>query len=145
MFVTGPNVVKTVIHQDISFEDLGGAQIHSEKSGVAHFVLPNDILCLWEVRKLINYLPSNNRQTAPFLHLRDPAERTDPALDYLVPPNPKQTYDMKVLINSILDGAEFLEIQAHYAQNIICGFEVSLRFHDPLSHYIFKDYSIDEI
>ncbi len=122
MFVTGPNVVKTVIHHDISFDELGGAQIHGEKSGVAHFVMPNDILCLREVRQLINHLPSNNRQTAPFLDLRDPVERTDPALDYLIPPNPNQTYDMKVLIHSILDGAEFLEIHAHYARNIICGF-----------------------
>lgn len=122
MFVTGPNVVKTVTHQEIGFEDLGGARIHSEKSGVAHFVLPNDILCLREVRRLINYLPSNARQRAPFLDLRDPPDRTDPALDYLVPANPDQTYDMKVLIYSILDGAEFMEVQAHFAKNIICGF-----------------------
>jgi len=122
MFVTGPNVVKTVTHQDISAEDLGGAQVHSQKSGVAHFVLPNDILCLREVRRLINYLPSNNRQTAPLLDLRDPVNRTDPALDYLIPSNPNQTYDMKILITSILDGAEFLEYQANYARNIICGF-----------------------
>ncbi len=122
MFVTGPNVVKTVIHQDISSDDLGGAQVHMEKSGVAHFVMPNDILCLREVRRLINYLPSNNQQKAPFLDLRDPSERIDPALDYLVPDNPNQTYDMNILIRSILDGAEFLEIQANYAGNIICGF-----------------------
>ncbi len=122
MFVTGPNVVKTVTHQEISAEDLGGAKVHSEKSGVAHFVLPNDILCLREVRHLINYLPSNNRQTAPFLDLRDPVDRTDPALDYLIPANPNQTYDMKILITSILDGAEFLEYQANFARNIICGF-----------------------
>ncbi|MBW2505983.1 MAG: acyl-CoA carboxylase subunit beta [Deltaproteobacteria bacterium] len=122
MFVTGPNVVKTVTHQDISAEELGGARIHSQKSGVAHFVLPNDILCLREVRRLINYLPSNNRQTAPLLDLRDPVDRSDPALDYLIPSNPNQTYDMKILITSILDGAEFLEYQAQYARNIICGF-----------------------
>jgi propionyl-CoA carboxylase beta chain len=122
MFVTGPNVVKTVIHQQISFEDLGGAAVHSEKSGVAHFVLPNDILCLREVRRLINYLPSNNQQKPPFLDLRDPPNRTDPALDYLVPANPNQAYDMKVLIHSILDGAEFFEIQAHFARNLIVGF-----------------------
>jgi propionyl-CoA carboxylase beta chain len=122
MFVTGPNVVKTVTHQDISGEDLGGAGVHTGTSGVAHFALPNDILCLREVRRLINYLPSNNKQRAPFLDLRDPAERLDPALDYLVPANPNQTYDMKILITSILDGAEFLEIQPHFARNIICGF-----------------------
>ena len=122
MFVTGPNVVKTVTHQEITSAELGGARIHREKSGVAHFVLPNDILCLREVRRLINYLPSNNRQKPPILDLRDPLERTDPALDFLVPANPNQTYDMKVLIHSIMDGAEFMEIQAHFARNILCGF-----------------------
>jgi propionyl-CoA carboxylase beta chain len=122
MFVTGPNVVKTVTHQDISAEDLGGAQVHTKVSGVAHFALPNDILCLREVRRLINYLPSNNKQRAPLLDLSDPIERSDAALDYLVPANPNQSYDMKILINSILDGGEFLEIHAQYARNIICGF-----------------------
>jgi propionyl-CoA carboxylase beta chain len=122
MFVTGPNVVKTVTHQEISFEDLGGAEVHNQKSGVAHFVFSNDILCLREVRRLINYLPSHNRQIAPILDLRDPADRVDPALDYLVPINPNQSYDMKVLIHSILDGAEFMEIQGLFARNIICGF-----------------------
>ena len=122
MFVTGPNVVKTVIHQDITLEDLGGSGVHSEKSGVAHFVLPNDILLLREVRRLINYLPSNNRQKPPFLDLSDPADRSDPTLDYLVPVEPNQPYDMKILIQSILDGAEFFEIQPHFARNLITGF-----------------------
>jgi len=122
MFVTGPNVVRTVIHKDIDAEELGGASVHAEKSGVAHFVVPNDILCLREVRRLISYLPSNNRQKAPFLELRDPAERKDPVLDYLIPPNPNQTYDMNILIYSILDGAEFLEVQPDFARNIITGF-----------------------
>ena len=121
MFVTGPNVVKTVIHKDITAEELGGADVHMSKSGVAHFIAPNDILCLRSVRRLINYLPSNNRQKAPFLDLHDPPERTDPTLDYLVPPNPNQGYDMNILIYSILDGAEFLEVQPHFAHNIICG------------------------
>ena len=122
MYVTGPNVVETVTHMTISHDALGGAQVHGEKSGLAHFVLPNDIMCLREVRRLINYLPSNNKQRAPILDLSDPAGRTDPALDYLVPENPNQSYDMKVCINSILDGAEFLEVQPLYAKNIICGF-----------------------
>ena len=122
MFVTGPNVVKTVIHKDISSEDLGGSKVHAQKSGVAQFVYPNDILCLRAVRELINYLPSNNRQKAPILDLNDPPDRTDPTLDYLVPSNPNQSYDMNVLIYSILDGAEFLEVQPHFAGNIICGF-----------------------
>jgi len=121
MYVTGPNVVETITHTAISHEELGGARVHAEKSGVAHFVLPNDIMCLREVRRLINYLPSNNKQRAPILDLSDPVGRTDPALDYLVPENPNQSYDMKVCIYSILDGAEFLEVQSHYARNIICG------------------------
>ncbi len=122
MFVTGPSVVKTVTHQEITAEDLGGAQVHAGQSGVAHFTTPNDILCLREIRRLISYLPSNNRQRAPLLDLRDPADRVDPALDYLVPENPNQTYDMNVLIFSILDGAEFMEVQPGFARNIICGF-----------------------
>jgi propionyl-CoA carboxylase beta chain len=122
MFVTGPNVVRTVTHQEISAEELGGAHVHTQISGVAHFSLPNDILCLREVRRLINYLPSNNKQRAPLLDLSDPVERVDPALDYLVPANSTKSYDMKILIHSILDGAEFLEIQPNYARNIICGF-----------------------
>jgi propionyl-CoA carboxylase beta chain len=121
MFVTGPNVVKTVIHQEISPEELGGAWVHAAHSGVAHFVAPNDILCLRDVRRLINYLPSNNSQKAPLLNLSDPLARTDPALDYLVPAESGKAYDMSVLIYSILDGAEFLEIQPHFARNIICG------------------------
>ena len=122
MFVTGPRVVKTVTQQDISSDDLGGTDVHGRKSGVAHFVTPNDISCLREVRRLLNYLPSNNRQRAPLLDLRDPSDRVDPALDYLVPPNPEQSYDMKILIDSILDGAEFMEYHASFAPNIICGF-----------------------
>jgi len=122
MFVTGPDVVKTVTHQEIGFEELGGASVHAAKSGVSHFVAPNDIVCLREVRRLINYLPSNNRQKAPALDLRDPDDRVDPALDYLVPLSPNQTYDMNILIRSILDGAEFMEVHGRFARNIICGF-----------------------
>ncbi len=122
MFLTGPSVVKTIIHQDITSEDLGGAKVHARKSGIAHFTSYNDILCLREVRRLISFLPSNNRQKAPFLDLRDPADRNDPALDYLVPVNPNQSYDMNMLIYSILDSAEFMEVQPHFARNIICGF-----------------------
>lgn len=115
-------MVKTVTHQDITSEDLGGAQVHSKKSGVAHFTTPNDILSMREIQRLISYLPSSNRHRAPMLDLRDPADRVDPTLDYLIPANPKQTYDMNVLIFSILDGAEFMEVQPGFARNIICGF-----------------------
>ena len=122
MFVTGPDVVKTVTHQDITAAELGGAGVHSSTSGVAHFVSPNDILCMREVRRLIHYLPSNNRQKAPSLDLRDPDDREDPCLDYLVPLNAAQTYDMGVLIQSILDGGEFMEVHAAFGRNIVCGF-----------------------
>jgi propionyl-CoA carboxylase beta chain len=122
MFVTGPDVVKTVTHQEIEAADLGGAGVHTQKSGVAHFVAPNDVLCIRQVRRLINYLPSNNRQKAPALDLSDPDDRDDPSLDSLVPLNASQTYDMGVLIESILDGGEFMEVHADFARNIICGF-----------------------
>ncbi len=122
MFVTGPSVVKTVTHQDITAEDLGGAKAHASKSGVAHFTVPNDVLALREVRRLISYLPSNSNLHAPILDLSDEPDRTDPALDYLIPTNSTQTYDMNVLIFSILDGAEFMEVHAGFARNIICGF-----------------------
>ena len=122
MFVTGPSVVKTVTHQDITSEDLGGARVHAQTSGVAHFTVANDVLALREVRRLISYLPSNNRHRSPILDLSDSPSRTDPALDYLIPSNSNQTYDMNVLIHSILDGAEFMEVHAGFARNIICGF-----------------------
>ena len=122
MFVTGPSVVKTVTHQDITSEDLGGAKVHASKSGVAHFTVHNDVLALREVRRLISYLPSNNRLHSPILNLSDAPDRTDPALDFLIPSNSNQTYDMNVLIHSILDGAEFMEVHAGFARNIICGF-----------------------
>lgn len=122
MFVTGPKIVKTVTHQDISAEELGGAAVHSEKSGSAHFIADNDILCLREVRLLMSYLPSNRNQKPPLLDMMDPADRTDASLDHLVPDNPQESYDMNTLIYSILDGAEFLEVHAFFARNIICGF-----------------------
>jgi propionyl-CoA carboxylase beta chain len=96
--------------------------VHAQRSGVAHFTVGNDILCLREVRRLFGYLPSNNRQKAPRLDLRDPDDRIDPALDHLIPLNPSQTYDMNILIHSILDGAEFMEVHGGFARNIICGF-----------------------
>ena len=122
MFVTGPDVVKTVTHQEIGAEELGGARVHSKTSGVAHFVSRNDIDCLRDVRRLINYLPSNNRHPAPHLDLSDPDDRVDPALDHLVPLIATQTYDMTVVIRSVLDGGEFMEVHGAFARNIICGF-----------------------
>ena len=121
MFVTGPNVVRTVTHQEITAEDLGEPRYTVKKAGW-RILSCTTILASGKYGRLINYLPSNNKQRAPLLDLRDPVDRMDPALDYLIPSNPNQTYDMKILITSILDGAEFLEYQAKFAGNIICGF-----------------------
>jgi propionyl-CoA carboxylase beta chain len=92
--------------------------VHAQKSGVAHFTAPNDVLCLREIRRLVSYPPSNTRQRPPLLDLCDLVDRIDPALDFLIPENANQTYDMNVLIYSILDGAEFLEVQSRFARMI---------------------------
>ena len=121
MVITGPGVIKSVTGENVSIEDLGGAKVHSEVTGQAHFVTESDAECIRTIQTLLSYLPSNNRHRAPILDMSDSADRTDPALDYLIPGNSNQTYDMKVLIHSIMDGAEFMEIQSHFARNIICG------------------------
>ncbi len=122
MFVTGPDVVKTVTHEDISQEDLGGAKVHSEKSGVAHLTFKSDIDALLQARRLINFLPLSNKDRAPKIPSSDTADRLDVSLDTLVPDNPNQPYDMKELIDKIVDEGDFFEIQPNYANNIIVGF-----------------------
>ena len=122
MFVTGPNVVKTVTHEDVTFEELGGAMTHATRSGVAHFAHENEIECLQAIRKLMSYLPLNNRDDAPRLQSKDDPGRKDGSLDTLVPENPNRPYDMKDVIQRIVDDGEFLEVQEHYAQNLIVGF-----------------------
>jgi propionyl-CoA carboxylase beta subunit len=122
MFVTGPNVVKTVTHEDVSFEDLGGAMAHAAKSGVAHFACDDEEECISTVKKILSYIPSNNMDDPPVVESQDPADRMDEALNSIVPENPNKPYDMKEVIHSIVDSKEFLEIHQHYAQNIIVGF-----------------------
>ncbi len=122
MFVTGPNVVKTVTHEDVSFEDLGGALTHATKSGVAHFACENEADCLLAVRKLVGFLPSNNLDDPPILDSTDDANRREEKLDTLVPENPNKPYDMKELIGLIVDDGDFFEVHSLYAQNIIVGF-----------------------
>jgi propionyl-CoA carboxylase beta chain len=122
MFVTGPNVVKTVTHEEIDFEGLGGARVHNELSGVAHFLSPGEPQALELARTLIGYLPSNNVEAPP-----RQAEWAEPAadaatLDSLVPDSPKQSYDMHAVIAGIADAGSFTEVHAQYARNIICGF-----------------------
>jgi propionyl-CoA carboxylase beta chain len=122
MFVTGPDVIKTVTHEEVSKEDLGGAMTHNEKSGVAHFAVDDDRACVRLIRDLLGFLPSNNLDPAPAIEPSDPADREDEALDRLVPASPNQPYDMLDLIHAIADGGEFLEVHQHFARNLIVGF-----------------------
>ncbi len=122
MFITGPDVVKTVTGEEVSFEQLGGAMTHNSKSGVAHMAANSEADCLYLIRELFSYLPSNNMEDAPFKASRDDALRTEAALDKLVPENPNKPYDIKEGIHHIVDDGIFFEIQEHYAQNIVVGF-----------------------
>jgi len=122
MFVTGPDVIRTVTHEQVSKEDLGGAMTHNARSGVAHFAVPDDRECLLLVRDLLGFLPSNNLDEAPRRATSDPPDREDPALDRLVPDSPNQPYDILDLIHSVVDEGNFLEVHAHYARNIVVGF-----------------------
>ncbi len=122
MFVTGPNVVKTVTHEDVSFKDLGGAITHATKSGVSHFVADNDVDCLRKIRKLMSFLPLNNAEEAPYRKPTDKPERMDEKLLSIVPENPGKPYDVIDVIKMVVDDGEFFEVHAAYAQNIVVGF-----------------------
>ncbi|GJQ20679.1 MAG: methylmalonyl-CoA carboxyltransferase [Bacteroidia bacterium] len=122
MFVTGPNVVKTVTHEDVSFEDLGGATTHATKSGVAHFAAENEGECLETIKKLLTYLPSNNVDDPPRVNMGDDVGRMDERLDTIIPENPNKPYDMKEIIRAVVDRGEFLEVHELFAPNIIVGF-----------------------
>jgi propionyl-CoA carboxylase beta chain len=122
MFVTGPDVIRTVTHEDVSKEELGGAMTHNEKSGVAHFAVDDDRACLTLIRDLLRFLPSNNLDPAPLVAASDPADREDAGLDRLVPVSPSQPYDMLDVIHSIVDDGEFLEVHQHFARNLLVGF-----------------------
>lgn len=122
MFVTGPDVVKTVTHEDVTQEKLGGAAVHSQKTGVADLAFDNDIEALLQVRRLFNFLPLSNRDSLPNRQTFDPADRIDLSLNTLVPDNPNKPYDMKELLERIVDEGDFFEIQPDYAKNIMIGF-----------------------
>jgi propionyl-CoA carboxylase beta chain len=122
MFVTGPDVVKTVTHEEVTKEELGGAMTHNIKSGVAHFAVPDDRECLALIREMLGYMPSNNLEEAPRRDKGDPPDRQDESLDKLVPPQPNQPYDMRDVIHAVVDNGEFLEVHRHYAENILIGF-----------------------
>ena len=122
MFVTGPDVIKTVTHEEVTKEGLGGADTHASISGVAHIVADSDADCLLKIRTLLGYLPSNNREDPPRIAPRDPIDREEASLDHFVPENPNQPYDMKALIAAVVDDGDFFEIHADYAKNLVVGF-----------------------
>lgn len=122
MFLTGPKVVKTITGEDVTQEELGGADVHMTKSGVAHFALDSEEEGLQLIRKLISYLPQNNLEETPWLECDDPTDRLDDFLNDIIPDNPNRSYDMYEVIGTIVDKNEFLEVHADYAKNIIVGF-----------------------
>jgi propionyl-CoA carboxylase beta chain len=122
MFVTGPEVIKTVTHEEVSFEDLGGAATHNQKSGVAHFLCADEKQCLARVRQLLSYLPLNNMEDPPVVPCDDPVGRLEPSLRDVVPENPNKPYDIKDLLQRVVDRGSFLEVHAQYAQNLVVGF-----------------------
>lgn len=122
MFVTGPNVVKTVTHEDVSFEDLGGAETHASKSGVAHFINDNEVETLVNVRKLMSFLPLNYMDRSPKTEFDINSDISEPKLDSVIPDTPNKPYNMKDVIDLIVDDNDFFEVHSHYAENIVVGF-----------------------
>jgi len=122
MFVTGPDVIKAVTHEQVTKEELGGALTHNEKSGVAHFAVDDDRECLLLIRELLAFMPSNNLDDPPLVPSSDPADRADAALDTLVPAQPTQPYDMLDVIHAVVDDGNFLEVHRHFGRNLLVGF-----------------------
>lgn len=122
MFVTGPKVVKTVLNETVSVEDLGGADVHTSKSGVAHFMASNEEEALLLIKKLLSFLPSNNMEDPPYSPTHDPISRSSEALDKIIPENPNKPYDILDVINEIADEREFLQVMSNFAQNVVVGF-----------------------
>jgi propionyl-CoA carboxylase beta chain len=122
MFITGPDVVKTVTGEEVSFEELGGAATHASRSGVAHFICPDEEACLDDARYLLSFLPQNNLDPPPYAEPTDPVDREDPELDSIVPDDPAKPYDIKDVIGRVVDDGHFLEVHERWAENIVCGF-----------------------
>ncbi|HVK74303.1 MAG TPA: acyl-CoA carboxylase subunit beta [Kofleriaceae bacterium] len=121
MFITGPEVIKTVTHEEVTKEQLGGARSHAAKSGVAHFAEADELACLQRIKELVGFMPGNNAEDPPVRPTTDPADRADAALDTLVPLDPNKPYDMKQLVVGVVDDGHFVEVHKDYAKNIICG------------------------
>jgi propionyl-CoA carboxylase beta chain len=122
MFVTGPDVIKTVMHEDVSKEDLGGSMTHNARSGVAHFVARDDADGLALIRELLSFMPPNNQEDPPFIETSDPPDRRDEALDTLIPIEPDKPYDIKEIFTRVVDDGYFVEVQEHYGTNLVVGF-----------------------
>ncbi len=122
MFLTGPEVIRTVMHEDVTAQELGGAEVHNSKSGVAHFATPDDRSCVALVRELMSYLPSNNKEDPPRIDPTDDPERADEALDTLIPEDPNKPYDIVDLIHHVVDEGRFLQVHERFARNIVVGF-----------------------
>jgi propionyl-CoA carboxylase beta chain len=122
MFVTGPDVIRTVTHEDVTKEDLGGSMTHNSVSGVGHFVAPDDAECIQMIRELLTFLPQNNREDAPRRETSDPVDRADAELDSLVPHESNQPYDINDVIRRVVDEGYFFEVQEHFARNLVIGF-----------------------
>jgi len=122
MFITGPDVVRGVMGEEVSQEELGGAMTHNSKSGVAHFAAEDDSDCIVQIRRLLSFLPSSCHEAPPRVDTGDDPYRLDPALDSIMPDNPRATYDMQDVIRSLVDNGDFFEVHAYYARNMIVGF-----------------------
>jgi propionyl-CoA carboxylase beta chain len=122
MFITGPEVIKSVTREEVTQESLGGAMTHNSKTGVAHFVSPDDAACIANIRRLLSYLPSNNVDQAPVIDTGDPPDRSTPELNDVVPEDPNKPYDIRIIINATVDEGSFMEVQEHWARNAVVGF-----------------------
>ena len=122
MFITGPDVVKTVTGEEVTFEELGGAATHAARSGVSHFIASDEEACLEDARYLLSFLPQNNVDPPPYAEPADAAEREDPELDSMIPDDPAKPYDMKEVVRRVVDDGEFMEVHERWAENLICGF-----------------------
>jgi propionyl-CoA carboxylase beta chain len=122
MFITGPEVIKTVTHEEVTKEQLGGAMTHASRSGVSHFTEDDELACIQRIRELLSFMPGNNHEDPPIRATDDPADRSDEGLDTVVPLESNKPYDIKKIINAVVDEAKFCEVAKDYAKNIVCGF-----------------------
>jgi len=122
MFLTGPDVVKAATHEDVTFEELGGAMVHNEKSGVAHFAVDSELESFELIKKLLTFIPQNNLEDPPSIESTDDVNRMDKDLDKIIPDSPNKPYDMHEVIKKVIDNDDFLEVHKHYARNLIVGF-----------------------